>query len=138
VFVLYYACCVASSKQWTQFVLLVVFGHCQTGLVLNMPERPELRDVPRNTNLSSRALGAHVSEVKTEYSDILCGCVAAVFCVPTCCHPRRFVCASLQVFPRQMCPNNLEAVTSMCASLSVRALIPHRIYAFKGRVVGVG
>jgi hypothetical protein len=58
-------CCVASSKQWTQFILLIVSGLCQTGLMLNMPERPEqyltLRDVPRNTNLSSRALGTIVS-----------------------------------------------------------------------------
>ena len=65
VFFLYYACCVASSKQWTQFILLIVFGHCQTGLGLNMSERPEqyltLRDVPRNTNLSDRTVGTHVS-----------------------------------------------------------------------------
>jgi hypothetical protein len=49
------------------------------------------------------------------------------------------LCALLvQVFPRQMCPNNLEAVTSMFASLSVRVWIPHRIYTLKRRVVGVG
>jgi hypothetical protein len=49
------------------------------------------------------------------------------------------LCALLvQVFPGQMCPNNLEAVTSMFASLSVRVLIPPRIYVLKRRVVGVG
>jgi len=61
-------------------------------------------------------------EVKTEYSDILYGCVAAVSCVRKCCHPRTFVCASC-AFPRRMCPNNFEAVTSMFAPLFVRACV---------------
>lgn len=48
-------------------------------------------------------------------------------------------CALLvHVFPRQMCSNNLEAVTSMFASLSVSVLIPQRSYVLKRRVVGVG
>jgi hypothetical protein len=76
-------------------------------------------------------------EVKTEYSDILCGCVATVCCRRKCYHPRSFVCASC-AFTRQMCPNNLEAVTLMFASLSVLVLIPQRINALKRRVVGVG
>jgi len=68
-------------------------------------------------------------------------CVAvllrAVVCQSAAIHED--LCALLvQVFPRQMGPNKLEAVTSMFASLSVRVLIPQRIYAFKRRVVGVG
>jgi len=43
----------------------------------------------------------------------------------------------VQVFPRQMCANNLEAVMSMFASLSVRVLIPQRIHVLERRFVGV-
>jgi hypothetical protein len=65
-------------------------------------------------------------EFGTTYGDILCGCDAAVVCVPTCCHRRSFVCASCAGVSPDMCANNLEAVTLMFASLSVHVLIPRR------------
>jgi hypothetical protein len=114
VFVLYYACCVASSKQWTQFILLIVSGHCQTGLVLNMPERPELylslRDVPRNTNLSSRALGAHVSEVKLS---IVIFCVAVLL--------QSFVCQRAAI-PEDLCALLVQCFPDRCVLPTLKQL----------------
>ena len=52
-------------------------------------------------------------EFGTTYGDILCGCDAAVVCVPTCCHRRSFVCASCAGVSPDMCANNLDVCFSV-------------------------